>query len=64
VVNFTKAAFSGAEVSFTRAAFSGGMVGFFGAKRWSHPPVFSWDGKPPTGVQLPAQPDEGRKGEL
>ena len=27
-------------------------------RRWSHPPMFSWDGKPPTGVVLPgSSPD-------
>ncbi len=64
-VNFSGGTeFSGAEVSFTGAVFSGGLVDFFGAKRWSHPPVFSWEGEPPTGVVLSDQPDGGRNGEL
>jgi hypothetical protein len=44
------------EVSFDDAEFSGGQFRFSGAGRWSDPPMFSWDGKPPTGVVLPDQP--------
>ena len=52
------------EVSFDGARFSGGTVDFSSARRWSHPPMFGWDGKPPTGVVLPVQPSEERKGKL
>ncbi len=52
-VGFDLAVFSGGFVSFDAAVFSGGEVSFEHAKRWSHPPVFGWDGKPPAGVLLP-----------
>ena len=52
------------EVRFDGAGFSGGTVDSSGARRWSHPPMFSWDGKPPTGVVLPVEPSEETKGEL
>jgi uncharacterized protein YjbI with pentapeptide repeats len=58
------AEFSGGTVDFRRAVFSGARVDFSGASRWSHPPMFSWDGKPPTGVVLPVQPPEETRGEL
>jgi Pentapeptide repeats (9 copies) len=61
-VSFDAAQFSGGEVSFSGAMFSGGEVSFFGAKDWSHPPTFSWEGKPPAGVVLPVQPSEERNG--
>jgi len=48
-VDFSGAEFSGGTVDFRRAKFSGSRVSFLEAKRWSHPPTFSWDGKPPTG---------------
>ena len=63
-VSFNGAWFSGGEVSFSRAVFSGGQVSFLAPERWSHPPIFSWDGKPPTGVVLPDQPSEEWRGEL
>ncbi len=63
-VNFYNARFSGGTVHFGGAEFSGGTVDFSGARRWSHPPTFSWDGKPPTGVVLPVEPSEETKGEL
>src|SRR6266550_125694 len=47
--------FSGGEVRFDDAQFSGGEVNFSGSVDWSHPPIFSWDGQPPTGVVLPVQ---------
>ena len=66
-VYFGEAAFFGSQVDFRRAVFSGGEVyfGFLVSSgdfaddgRWSHPPRFSWDGKPPTGVAIPVQPPE------
>jgi hypothetical protein len=59
-VSFHAARFSGGTVGFQGAEFSGGTVGFGGAGDWSHPPVFSWHGKPPTGVLLPAQASKER----
>jgi uncharacterized protein YjbI with pentapeptide repeats len=55
-VDFGDAEFSGGQVSFGGTVFSGGRVDFSGARRWSHPPMFNWDGKPPEGVVLPVQP--------
>ena len=52
----TGAVFDGAE-------FSGGEVNFSGAMDWSHPPIFGWDGKPPTGVVLQVQPSEEQRRE-
>ncbi len=63
-VSFYGAVFSGGTVGFTSAEFSGGAVDFSRARHWSHPPTFSWDGKPPTGVVLPVQPSEETKGNL
>jgi uncharacterized protein YjbI with pentapeptide repeats len=68
-VRFDGARFSGGTVDFSGfsgigARFSGGTVDFSGAGDWSHPPMFSWDGKPPTGVVLPVQPSEERRGKL
>jgi uncharacterized protein YjbI with pentapeptide repeats len=53
LVDFGGAEFSCGQVSFGGAVFSGGRVDFAGARRWSHPPMFGWDGKPPKGVVLP-----------
>ena len=65
IVNFAHAVFSGGEVVFGGAVFSGGQVDFRGAefsggqldfrlaRRWSPPPMFSWDGEPPAEVMLP-----------
>jgi hypothetical protein len=36
--------------------FWAGRVDFTGAIRWSRPPMFTWNGKPPAGVVLPVQP--------
>jgi uncharacterized protein YjbI with pentapeptide repeats len=63
-VSFNRAEFSGGRVSFNRAEFSGGQVDFSSARRWSSPPMFSWDGEPPTGVVLPVQPSEETRDEL
>ena len=63
-VSFGLAGFSGGTVSFDGAVFSGGEVRFDDVRRWSHPPTFSWDGKPPTGVVLPVQPPEETRGKL
>jgi hypothetical protein len=63
-VSFDAAQFSGGDVSFGGAVFSGGEVSFVGAMDWSHPPTFSWEGKPPAGVMLPVQLSEERKGKL
>ena len=63
-VDFGGAGFSGGAVDFGGAGFSGGTVGFGGAGRWSHPPMFSWDGKPPTGVELPGEPSEETRDKL
>ena len=61
-VNFKGATFAGGEVIFSGAAeFSGGEINFSGAMDWSHPPIFGWDGKPPTGVVLPVQPSEEQR---
>ncbi len=54
-VNFFTAEFSGSEVNFLGAEFSGGEVNFGDVENWAHPPTFSWVGKPPAGVVLPAQ---------
>jgi len=54
-VGFADAEFVGATVSFDGARFSGGQVDFARVRRWSHPPMFSQDGKPPVGVVLPVQ---------
>jgi hypothetical protein len=54
LVFFNEAGFFGGTVDFRYAGFSGGKVDFSGARRWSRPPMFSWDGKPPAGVVLPA----------
>jgi hypothetical protein len=54
-VRFDGTRFSGSTVDFNDAAFSGGTVDFGHAGHWAHPPTFWWDGKPPTGVVLPAQ---------
>jgi uncharacterized protein YjbI with pentapeptide repeats len=61
-VYFSGAEFSGGQVDFSGAEFSGGQVDFSRARPWSHPPMFSWHGKPPTGVVLPVQPSEGTQG--
>ena len=63
-VSFDDAGFSGAQVGFDRAEFSGGRVDFARIRRWSHPPMFSWDGEPPAGVILPVQPIEETKSQL
>jgi uncharacterized protein YjbI with pentapeptide repeats len=62
-VGFERAEFSGGAVNFAGAVFSGGQVDFSRARRWSRPPSFSGDGKPPTGVLLPVQPPEETRGE-
>ena len=62
LARFHGAEFSGAQVSFDLAKFSGGQVSFADVGLWSHPPMFSWDGKPPAGVVLPVQPPEETKG--
>jgi hypothetical protein len=54
-VSFGRAKFSGAEVRFTDVLFSGGQVDFSDPGDWSHPPMFSWDGKPPRRVVLTVQ---------
>jgi hypothetical protein len=59
-VDFNHAGFSGGRVDFNHAGFSGGEVSFSNVRRWSHPPIFSWDGKPPTGVVLPVEPSGER----
>lgn len=64
MVTFGGAVFSGGTVSFGGAVFSGGEVNFSGAADWSNPPVFSWDGQPPTGVVLPVQPSGEHGGKL
>jgi uncharacterized protein YjbI with pentapeptide repeats len=64
VVDFDHAEFSGGAVGFEGAVFSGGAVRFADASRWSHPPMFSWDGEPPAGVVLPVQPPEETRGKL
>jgi uncharacterized protein YjbI with pentapeptide repeats len=61
-VSFDAAVFSGAEVDFHRLQSFGGQIDFSGASRWSHPPMFSWDVKPPTWVALPVQPGEEKPG--
>jgi uncharacterized protein YjbI with pentapeptide repeats len=58
-VNFGGAEFSGGTVNFFDAKFSGGTVDFRGARHWSPPPVFNWEGAPPAGVMLPADTDAG-----
>jgi uncharacterized protein YjbI with pentapeptide repeats len=63
-VGFSSAQFSGGEVGFVGAVFSGGQVDFAHARRWSHPPMFSWDSKPPAGVVLPVQPFEETRSQL
>ena len=63
-VRFYDAKFSGGEVDFGSARFSGGTVDFSGAARWTHPPMFSWDGEPPPGVALPVQPPGEPHGRL
>ena len=55
-ISFNYASFSGGMVSFSSAVFSGGTLDFARARQWSHPPMFSWGGKPPAGVVLPVQP--------
>jgi uncharacterized protein YjbI with pentapeptide repeats len=55
-VDFRDAVFSRGQVDFRDAVFSGGQVDFSQALDWSHPPLFTWDGTPPSGVRLPAQP--------
>ena len=52
-VDFSHAKFSGSEVDFRLAKFSGAEVSFGDPELWSHPPMFPWDGEPPTGVLLP-----------
>ena len=59
-VIFGHAKFSGSTVNFSSAEFSGSTVNFAEVRHWSHPPTFSWDHKPPTGVVLPVQPSEER----
>ena len=54
-VRFSGARFTGGEVSFYGAGFSSGTVDFDNTANWAHPPTFSWDGKPPIGVVLPAR---------
>jgi len=63
-VSFADARFSGGEVGFADAEFSGGTVDFGDARDWSDPPMFSWDGEPPTGVVLPVEPSEERRDNL
>jgi hypothetical protein len=51
--SFSRAQFSGSEVSFTGAGFSGGEVDFSSAETWSRPPVFDFDeDRPQPGVRL------------
>jgi hypothetical protein len=52
-VSFLVAKFVGGEVDFRDAWFSGGTIDFARARRWSHPPMFSWITSPPAGVALP-----------
>ena len=54
-VNSSGARFTGGTVDFRGAGFSGGTVSFAEVVTWSHPPLFSWDGKPPQGLVLPAE---------
>jgi uncharacterized protein YjbI with pentapeptide repeats len=63
-VGFGYAVFSGGTVDFAGAEFSGGTVDFARARRWSHPPMFSWDGEPPTGVLLPVKPFKEKRSHL
>jgi Caspase domain len=63
-VSFDGARFSGATVSLKGAVFSGGTVVFAHVRRWSHPPMFSWDGEAPAGVVLPVQPVEETRSQL
>jgi uncharacterized protein YjbI with pentapeptide repeats len=68
-VRFTGAEFAGGTVRFGDAKFPLGEVGFEGARftdgtvdfgdvdDWSHPPLFNWNGEPPTGVILPTGTD-------
>lgn len=62
--DFSAGRFFSEIVLFTGAEFSGGMLSFSGVRRRSHPPVFGRGGKPPTGVVLPIQPTEPRRGRL
>ena len=62
--DFSLAEFSGGTVNFDHARFLGGTVNFSGRQHWSHPPIFSWDGNPPTGVVLPVQSSEETRGNL
>jgi uncharacterized protein YjbI with pentapeptide repeats len=52
-LDFHSAEFSGGQVSFHNVEFSGG-ADFREVADWAHPPEFSWQGTPPTGVKLPA----------
>jgi len=63
-VDCVRARFSGAAVSFDGAEFCGGTVDFARVRRWSHPPMFSWDGEPPAGVVLPVQPVKETRSQL
>jgi uncharacterized protein YjbI with pentapeptide repeats len=63
-VDFGGAEFSGGLVRFVSSRFSGSTVDFSGAARWTHPPMFSWDGEPPPGVALPVQPPGEPQGKL
>jgi hypothetical protein len=62
--DFSAGRFSSEIVLFTGAEFSGGMRSFSGVRRQSHPPVFGRGDKPPTGVVLPIQPTEPRRGRI
>jgi hypothetical protein len=63
-VSFGNARFPSGAVSFARAVFSGGTVDFSHARSWTHPPMFSWDGEPPSGVALPVRPPGEPQGTL
>ena len=55
LISFGFAVFSGSTVQFVFAEFSGGQINFSLAADWSHPPLFTWNGAPPSGVKLPPQ---------
>jgi Pentapeptide repeats (9 copies) len=61
-VRFDDAEFFGSTIRFDDAAFSGGTVDFGGARDWSHPPTFSWDGKSPTGGRATESAVRGKEG--
>jgi uncharacterized protein YjbI with pentapeptide repeats len=52
-ISFVGAEFCGGEVSFEGVELSGTVIDFREPGDWSQPPIFAFEGKPPSGLHLP-----------